>query len=295
MPANPGKKQPEGGRGQNRAQRIALLQDAGKCAAALFGQGLEGQRRAHAPLAAHGDAEESAQDQKCVQRRRKGAGQLDHREAENIHDQHRPAAVTVGQHAKKQRAHGPECLCQKHRAQHRRRLGMELAGNRLHAKDQQKEVETVERPAQKRGHKGVALGTGERLKLAENGHRREDSRTRSPLSRRNADLARKARNAGGIRQLQAQAWGTKTSRSPAAQGRKSLIASLFLLRDLRNSVKRPKIAKYLLRRLSCQAHLKFGWDSKAFALRGCPFPGAAFPRHSAAVAVPALKKRSIPP
>ena len=45
-----------GSRGQNGAHRVALLQNAGEDASALGGQGLEDQRRAHAPLAAHRQA-----------------------------------------------------------------------------------------------------------------------------------------------------------------------------------------------------------------------------------------------
>ena len=161
----PGKKQPESRRGQNRTQRVSLLQDAGERAAPLLGQRLKHQRRAHAPFTAHRNPEKSAQYQKRVQRRRKGAGQLDHREAENVEHQHRPAAIAIGQHAKKQRAHRPKSLCQKHRSQNRRWLGPELAGNRLHAKNQQKKVKTVERPTQKCSRKSMALRAGQPSKV----------------------------------------------------------------------------------------------------------------------------------
>ena len=53
---------------------------------------------------------------------------------------------------------------------------MEFAGNRLHAKDQQKEVEAIERPAQESRQKDMALCVGERLKLLLDGHRPEHSR-----------------------------------------------------------------------------------------------------------------------
>jgi hypothetical protein len=54
---------------------------------------------------------------------------------------------------------------------------MEFAGNRLHAKDQQKEVEAIERPAQESRQKDMALRAGELLKLLLDGHRREHSRS----------------------------------------------------------------------------------------------------------------------
>ena len=90
--------------------------------------------------------------------------------------QHRPAAVAVGQHAKKQSADGPKGLREKDRSQNRRGLGAELAGNRLDAKNQQKKVEAVERPAQKCGQKSMALRAGQLFKVVENRHWRENSR-----------------------------------------------------------------------------------------------------------------------
>ncbi len=180
------KKRREGRRGQDRPHRVALLQDAGEGAAALLGQRLKGQRRAHAPLAAHGQPKQRAQRQQHRQRGRKGAGQLDHREAENIRHQHRPPPIAVGQHAEQQSAHRAEGLGQKNRAQHRRRHGVELPGNGLNAEDQQKEVQRIHRPAQEGGHKGVPLRAGQLAEGSEHGHRREDNRRlggRSAMSR----------------------------------------------------------------------------------------------------------------
>ncbi len=170
------KEESKGARGQDGAQRVALLQDAGEGAAALGRQGLKDQRRAHAPLAAHRQTKYRAQHQQHRERGRKAAGQLDHRKAQDIPHQHRAAAIAVGQHAKEHRAHRPEGLGQKDRAHHRRGLGVEVHGDGFDAEDQQKKVERIHRPAQEGGHKGVALGPGEALEVVQNGHRRENNR-----------------------------------------------------------------------------------------------------------------------
>ena len=89
MPMEPRKQQPERRRGQNRPKRVALLQDAGKRAAAFFGQRLKHQRRAHAPHSAHGNAEQRPQRQQRMERGRKGA-------ASSITEKPRMFAISTG-------------------------------------------------------------------------------------------------------------------------------------------------------------------------------------------------------
>jgi hypothetical protein len=64
-------------------------------------------------------------------------------------------------------------------------LGAELAGNGFDAKNQEKKIEAIEGPAQKRGQKGMALGAGQLFEGFEKKHWRENSRTarRSPSDR----------------------------------------------------------------------------------------------------------------
>ena len=155
-----------------------------------MGSDLKSQRRTHSPLAAHGDAEQSAQHQQHAQRWRKRAGQLDHRKAENVEHQHRPPAIAIGQHPKHQRANGTKRLRQKYGAQHIRRLGVEVRGDRLHAEDQQKKIEAVQRPSQKRCNKRVALRRAQSLEIAKERHEREDTtRLEDQLAARFAPVA----------------------------------------------------------------------------------------------------------
>ena len=164
MPVEAGKEQPEGRRSEDRSQCVAFLEDSGECAAALFRQGFKSQRGAHTPFAAHGNSEQRPQHQQHIERGRKGAGQFDHGEAEDICHQHGTAAIAVGQHAEEQSADWTKGLREEYRAQNRGGLGAELAGNRVDAKDEQKEVEAIERPAEKCGQKDMALRAGELAK-----------------------------------------------------------------------------------------------------------------------------------
>ena len=175
-PADAMEEEGERSRSQDGPQRVAFLQDAGEGAAAFLGQRLKGQCRAYAPLAAHGNAEQCPQHQQDAERRRKGAGQFNHRETEDVEHQNRPAAIAVGQHSEQKRADRAEGLGHEDRAQHRRGLGVKLARNGLDAEDEQEEVETIERPAKKGGQKCVPLLTAQLAKIVYHGHRRENIR-----------------------------------------------------------------------------------------------------------------------
>ena len=166
-PADVGKQEAKSGRRQNRSEGVALLQDAGESPAPFFGQCFKGQCRTDAPLAAHRDAKERAQNQQHVHRGREGAGQFNDRKTEDVGDQNRAAPVPVGEHAEDQRADRPESLRQKHGAEHVGRLGMEICCNRLDAKDQKKKVEAVECPAQEGSEEGVSLAAAQLLEVAE--------------------------------------------------------------------------------------------------------------------------------
>jgi hypothetical protein len=134
-------KQSEGASGQNRSQRVALLQNPGEAAAPLLGQSLKGERRAHAPLAAHGQPKKSAQDEQREERRGKGTSQLESRKAQNIGHQHGAAAIAVSQQAKEDRTHRAEDEGQKDRAHHRRGLDVKLGGDGRDAQDQDEVIE----------------------------------------------------------------------------------------------------------------------------------------------------------
>ena len=88
MPMEARKQQPKGRRSQNRSECVTFLENSGECAAAIFGQGLKRQSSADAPFAAHGNSKQGPQNQQNIERGRKCAGQLDHREAQNVRHEH---------------------------------------------------------------------------------------------------------------------------------------------------------------------------------------------------------------
>ena len=55
-------------------------------------------------------------------------------------------------------------------------FGAKLTGDGVDAKDEQKEVKAIERPAEECGQKHMALRAGEMPKRTENRHRREHNR-----------------------------------------------------------------------------------------------------------------------
>ncbi len=124
-----------------------------------------------------------AQHQQHAERGRKGAGQFDDREAEDVEHQHGAAAVAVGQHAEEKRAHGAEGLGHEDRAEHGRGLGVKFAGDGLDAEDEQEKVETIERPAEESGQECVALLAAQLPEMVYHGHRREDIRPELRLAR----------------------------------------------------------------------------------------------------------------
>ena len=176
MPMEARKQQAEGRRSQNRSECVPFLEDAGECAAALFGQGFKSERGAYAPFATHGNSKQGPQYQQDIERGRKCASELDDGEANDIGHEHGTTAIAVRQHAEQERADGTKGLGEEYRSENRRGLCAELAGNGVDAKDEQKEVEAVESPAKKCGQKNMALGAGELPEWAEERHRREHNR-----------------------------------------------------------------------------------------------------------------------
>ncbi len=166
-----GEEQTEERGGEQVAADVAFLQQAGEEAAAFRGEGFEGERCADSPLAAHGDAEEGAEDEKAVEGGGEGGGEFEDREGDDVEDQRRAAAVFFGHRAEEEcadRAHGegPEDGFFDLLA-----AGVEVGGDGGEAEGEEEEVEGVERPAEEAGGEGVALGWGEGTELAEEGHR----------------------------------------------------------------------------------------------------------------------------
>ncbi len=98
--------QAEHHRGEQIATRIAGLQDARYEPARFRRNALHRQRGTHAPLAAHGDAEQGAQHQQHGQAGRKAGEQFDDRIRDDVDHQGRPTSDLVGESPEYQCAHG---------------------------------------------------------------------------------------------------------------------------------------------------------------------------------------------
>ena len=96
----------EEGGGKQIADDITLLEQAGEEAAAIGGKNFKCKRGADAPLAAHGDAEERAADEKDGHGGGEGAGELEDGERDHIEHQGRSAAVALCHPAKEEGADG---------------------------------------------------------------------------------------------------------------------------------------------------------------------------------------------
>ena len=131
---------------QQVAHDITFLQQPGEKSAIFFGQGLERQCGADAPLAAHRNSKQRPHDQKNVQRRSERGSELEHRIGDDIDHQRRTPAITIGNHPEQKRAD------RAHRQRQENSLGdcgnlcVKFRGNGADAKNQNEEIEGIQRP-----------------------------------------------------------------------------------------------------------------------------------------------------
>ena len=139
------------------AHRVAFLQQAGKQAAQPRRCGFERKRRTDAPLAAHADAEQHAQEQEHAVARRKAAQHRNDGVEHDVDHQRNAATEPIGheaEHDRAERAHGKG-----HRDRQRdlRSCFAERAGDVVENQREDEEVEGVERPPEKAGEHGIPL------------------------------------------------------------------------------------------------------------------------------------------
>ncbi len=130
------------------AARISRLQDARHEAARLGRNRFHCERGADAPFAAHGDAEERAQDEEHGETAGEAGRESEHRVAQDVGHQRRTPAVAVGGAAEDEgadRAHGER---QDEREGDGRDLGVEFGRDVADDEHHQEEVEGVEHPAE---------------------------------------------------------------------------------------------------------------------------------------------------
>ena len=143
--------------GQQVAQRIALLQYAGQHTAQPRRHLLHGQRRAHAPLSAHADAEQRAQDEEAGVGGCEAGGDFDGGVEDKIDHQRQAPPVAISQQAEQKSAHRPKGQRDGDGERNGRIRLVELLGDGGQAEGDQEEVEGVERPSEVAGQQRVAM------------------------------------------------------------------------------------------------------------------------------------------
>ena len=151
-------------RGQQVTERVALLQQARQHAAQAWRNFLHGERSTDSPLAAHPDAEERAQHQKAGEIRRETGGHFHHRIEDQVEHKRQPAPVAVRQQAEEKCAHRTKREGESERESHCLVGLMEFFSDRREAPGNQKEIEGVERPAEKAGGQSGPMIGGTRIR-----------------------------------------------------------------------------------------------------------------------------------
>src|SRR5579871_6668656 len=168
-------------RRQQVANHVAFLQHARKKSAAFRGQSLKGQGRAHTPFPAHGNAEQSARDQKNFQRGSEGGRKFEDGVGDDVDHQRGAAAPAIGHQAKQE---GPQ------RAEHERKedafqqlgnFGVELGGNGGDAEGEDDFFVNDAATAEKAGNEGIALHGRESAKVTDEGYSGLRNRSRNVL------------------------------------------------------------------------------------------------------------------
>ena len=148
-----------GDRRQQIASGVTLLQQSGQHAAQPRRNFLHGERRADAPLAAHADAEQRAQDHEGGVVGREPGSHLADGKKHQVDHQWKAAAVAVGEQSEKEGAHRPEGE-RRGDGKRDRRIGLvKLSSDGGEAERDQKEIESVQRPAEESGsQRGPVIG-----------------------------------------------------------------------------------------------------------------------------------------
>src|SRR5207237_624316 len=137
------------------ADRISALQDSRENAAPFHRYVFHRQRCTDAPLAAHSDAEQRAQNQELRVRLREAAEQFDDREVDDVRHQRTAAAEAIRERAEDQRADRTERERERRRGDDQLLVYMKCGGEIVVQKDDDEEIECVERPAEEACENGV--------------------------------------------------------------------------------------------------------------------------------------------
>jgi len=145
-------------------------------------ESLKRERRAHAPLATHSNSKQRAHNDKAVQRRSKGGSKLENGISDDVDHQRGTASKPIGHPSKKQSAYRPHRQCDEDRLSYRGDLGMEIGSNGADAKNQDKEIKCVERPAEEAGDKRISLDCTETAKTVYKSHGAKESIASPPAA-----------------------------------------------------------------------------------------------------------------
>ena len=131
------------------------MQNSAKYSAPAHRRSLHRERCSYAPLAAHSDSEESPHHQEKSEVRRKSAKQLDDGKINDVGHQWNAATVAIGQQSEDQGSHRAHRECRRQRAHDLAFGNAELVGERVDQENDNEEIKSVERPAEKTGENRV--------------------------------------------------------------------------------------------------------------------------------------------
>jgi hypothetical protein len=160
LPADVLEQQPIDDRREEITGRITRLEEAGDEAARLRWNRFHRQRGADAPFAAHGDAEQGAQDKKRRKVGRKARSEFERGKKQHVYHQDRPAPPTIGGTAEQVGSDRAHRQSQKDGEGDVGDVGSKFRGDIFEHEYQDEEIEGVERPAQKARRNYVFLLTG---------------------------------------------------------------------------------------------------------------------------------------
>src|SRR6185437_12150821 len=147
-PAEDRRNELHGDGGHEISERIAALHDAGEDTAQPARRTLHGVGGSDSPISAHANAVQAAHDEEEGVRRRESAKNGDRREKKHAKEQRALSAEAISEWAEKERPDGTHGESERKRVDDGRLAHVEARGQRVEKKDDNKEVEGIENPAE---------------------------------------------------------------------------------------------------------------------------------------------------
>jgi hypothetical protein len=147
-------------RSQEISGRVSRLQQSRHKASGLRRDRFHGERGAHPPFAAHGDAEQGAQDEQDREVWRETRGKFEDRVQQHVDHQGRAASPSVGRAPEQIGADRPHRQGQQNGESDLGNIGAEFLGDVLEDEHQKEKIKSVQRPPQEACGNDVPLFAG---------------------------------------------------------------------------------------------------------------------------------------